>query len=109
MFALGYSKIDSDCDADGRSKLNICSANSAQPMTKRSADCAFCKEPSVNGLVVLGRRCPIVGRISMDMMGVDITDLTPHSVVRGTRAEMASWSSSRSTIGMRGIAREAAP
>src|SRR5260221_8979815 len=35
-----------------------------------------------------GRRCPIVGRISMDMMGVDITDLTPHSVVRGTRAEI---------------------
>ncbi len=35
-----------------------------------------------------GRRCPVAGRISMDMMGVDITDLMPHSVLRGTRAEI---------------------
>lgn len=35
-----------------------------------------------------GRRCPIVGRISMDMMAVDITDLPPASVARGTRAEI---------------------
>lgn len=35
-----------------------------------------------------GRRCPIIGRISMDMMAVDITGLTPHSVTRGTRAEI---------------------
>jgi alanine racemase len=35
-----------------------------------------------------GRRCPVVGRVSMDMMAVDITGLMPHSVVRGTRAEI---------------------
>jgi len=35
-----------------------------------------------------GRRCPVVGRISMDMTAIDITDLMPHSVVRGTRAEI---------------------
>jgi alanine racemase len=35
-----------------------------------------------------GKRCPVIGRISMDMMGIDITDLMPHSVVRGTRAEI---------------------
>lgn len=35
-----------------------------------------------------GRRCPVIGRISMDMMGIDITGLMPHSVVRGTRAEI---------------------
>lgn len=35
-----------------------------------------------------GRRCPVIGRISMDMMAADITDLMPHSVVRGTRAEI---------------------
>lgn len=35
-----------------------------------------------------GQRCPIIGRISMDMMGVDITDLTPPTVARGTRAEI---------------------
>lgn len=35
-----------------------------------------------------GRRCPVIGRISMDMMAIDITELMPHSVVRGTRAEI---------------------
>ena len=35
-----------------------------------------------------GRRCPIVGRISMDMMAVDITDLDTAAVARGTRAEI---------------------
>jgi alanine racemase len=35
-----------------------------------------------------GRRCPIIGRISMDMMAVDITDLPPLSVARGSRAEI---------------------
>jgi alanine racemase len=45
----------------------------------------------VNGpaqVLIGGRRCPIIGRISMDMMAVDITDLMPHSVARGTRAEI---------------------
>ncbi len=35
-----------------------------------------------------GRRCPIIGRISMDMMAIDITDLPPLSVARGARAEI---------------------
>ncbi|MBI2719026.1 MAG: alanine racemase [Rhizobiales bacterium] len=35
-----------------------------------------------------GRRCPIVGRISMDMMAIDVTDLPPQAVARGTRAEI---------------------
>ena len=35
-----------------------------------------------------GQRCPIVGRISMDMMALDITKLPLHSVVRGSRAEI---------------------
>ncbi len=35
-----------------------------------------------------GQRCPIVGRISMDMMAIDITGLPPQSVVRGSRAEI---------------------
>lgn len=37
---------------------------------------------------VAGKRCPIVGRISMDMMGVDVTTLPPAKVQRGTRAEI---------------------
>lgn len=35
-----------------------------------------------------GRRCPIIGRISMDMMAVDVTALPEGSVTRGTRAEI---------------------
>lgn len=35
-----------------------------------------------------GRRCPIIGRVSMDMMGVDVTDLPQGAVKRGDRAEI---------------------
>jgi len=35
-----------------------------------------------------GRRCPIIGRISMDMMAIDVTDLPPTAVARGARAEI---------------------
>ncbi len=34
-----------------------------------------------------GQRCPIIGRVSMDMMAVDVTDL-PAPVKRGDRAEI---------------------
>jgi alanine racemase len=35
-----------------------------------------------------GQRCPIIGRVSMDMMAVDVTDLPEGAVTRGTRAEI---------------------
>ena len=35
-----------------------------------------------------GRRCPVIGRVSMDMMAIDVTDLPEGSVTRGTRAEI---------------------
>ena len=34
-------------------------------------------------VVAAGRRCPIVGRVSMDLLAVDVTDLPPGSVRRG--------------------------
>jgi len=34
-------------------------------------------------VVVAGRRCPIAGRISMDLLAVDITDLDKSAVRRG--------------------------
>ena len=34
-------------------------------------------------VVVAGKRCPVAGRISMDLMAVDITDLPPNVVRRG--------------------------
>lgn len=37
---------------------------------------------------VAGKRCPVVGRISMDMMGVDVTALPRTRVQRGTAAEI---------------------
>jgi alanine racemase len=37
---------------------------------------------------VAGRRCPVVGRVSMDMMAVDVTGLPRPKVQRGTRAEI---------------------
>jgi alanine racemase len=33
--------------------------------------------------IVAGRRCPIAGRISMDLAAIDITDLPPGAVRRG--------------------------
>jgi alanine racemase len=38
--------------------------------------------------VVAGKRCPIVGRISMDLMMVDITDLPDGAVRRGDLATL---------------------
>jgi alanine racemase len=35
-----------------------------------------------------GQRCPVIGRVSMDMMAIDVTGLAPGTVARGTRAEI---------------------
>jgi alanine racemase len=35
-----------------------------------------------------GKRCPIVGRVSMDMMGIDVTEVKPSKLARGDRAEI---------------------
>ena len=37
---------------------------------------------------ISGRRCPVIGRVSMDMMAIDVTGLPPGTVARGTRAEI---------------------
>ncbi len=37
---------------------------------------------------VAGKRCPIVGRVSMDMMAIDVTGISRAKVNRGTRAEI---------------------
>jgi alanine racemase len=34
-------------------------------------------------VVVAGKRCPVAGRISMDLMAVDVTDLPPNAARRG--------------------------
>ena len=37
---------------------------------------------------ISGKRCPVIGRVSMDMMAIDVTGLPPGTVARGTRAEI---------------------
>ncbi len=47
--------------------------------------------PARNGpaqVMIAGQRAPIVGRVSMDMITVDVTDIAPGSVMRGTEAEL---------------------
>ena len=38
-------------------------------------------------MVIAGRRCPLVGRISMDLCIADVTDLPAEAVGPGVRAE----------------------
>ncbi len=46
-------------------------------------------EPAGPAQVFIGdRRCPVIGRVSMDMMAIDISDLPEGAVKRGTRAEI---------------------
>jgi alanine racemase len=39
------------------------------------------------GVAIAGRRCPLVGRVSMDLVIADVTDLPEDAVKPGTRAE----------------------
>jgi alanine racemase len=39
-------------------------------------------------VMIAGQRCPIVGRVSMDMMGIDVTDVLKPNVMRGSHAEI---------------------
>lgn len=34
-------------------------------------------------VIVAGKRCPVAGRVSMDLIAIDITDLPPNTVRRG--------------------------
>jgi alanine racemase len=42
----------------------------------------------VREVVVAGRRCPLVGRVSMDLFAVDVTDIPESEVARGTYATL---------------------
>ena len=39
-------------------------------------------------VIVAGKRCPIAGRVSMDLMAVDVTDLPPNAARRGHMATL---------------------
>ena len=37
---------------------------------------------------IAGHRAPVIGRVSMDMIGVDVTDIPDDAVARGTKVEV---------------------
>jgi alanine racemase len=39
-------------------------------------------------VIVAGKRCPVVGRISMDLMAIDVTDIPPNAARRGHMATL---------------------
>jgi alanine racemase len=49
----------------------------------RAADVATARE-----VVVAGRRCPLVGRVSMDLFAVDVTDIPEGEIRRGDLATL---------------------
>ncbi len=59
-YADGYSRAASRTDADGDAPRGVA--------------------------IVAGRRCPFAGRVSMDLIILDVTDLAPDAVKRGDRA-----------------------
>jgi alanine racemase len=38
--------------------------------------------------IVAGRRCPLVGRVSMDLLAIDVTDIPPDKITRGDFATL---------------------
>jgi alanine racemase len=44
--------------------------------------------PSARHVVVAGRRCPLVGRVSMDLFAVDVTDIPESQMARGDYATL---------------------
>ena len=54
---------------------------------------ASCARPRRQGkaaaeVIVAGKRCPIAGRVSMDLLAVDVTDLAEGTVRRGDLATL---------------------
>jgi alanine racemase len=46
------------------------------------------KGKAAGGIIVAGKRCSIIGRVSMDLLATDVTDLAPGVVRRGDFATL---------------------
>jgi alanine racemase len=46
------------------------------------------KNKPAAAVIIAGRRCPLVGRVSMDLLAVDVTDLPENSARRGDFAQL---------------------
>ena len=59
-------------DGGGRICRRLCCARPAPPRASRRAEA-----------IVAGKRCPVVGRMSMDLLAIDVTDLPDGQCRRG--------------------------
>ena len=70
-------------DLDGAAADPACDRRPQAMPTAIFAPAAATMAPAAPRSIVAGKRCPIAGRISMDLIAVDITDLPPNAARRG--------------------------
>jgi alanine racemase len=79
---VGYSAT---WQAQRPSRIAIIAAGYADGVARKLSS----SKPNGPAQVYLGgQRCPIVGRVSMDMMTIDVTDVTERKLARSTHAEL---------------------
>jgi alanine racemase len=79
---VGYGAI---WEATRRSRIAILGAGYKDGVP-RSLSSRGGRKPAE--VYLAGCRCPIIGRVSMDMMAIDVSEVPPHLCIRGTRAEL---------------------
>ena len=80
---VGYSAT---WRADRQSRIAIIGAGYADGLLRAMSWPARQDGPAK--ICIAGQMAPIVGRVSMDMITVDVTDMDPERVCRGTKAEL---------------------
>ena len=70
------------------SRIAVLAAGYADGMPRAAALTEAAREPAGREVMVAGKRCPIVGRISMDLMTIDVTDLPVVAVRRDAMATL---------------------
>jgi alanine racemase len=84
---IGY---DAQWTADRKLRVATLSAGYADgyPRAASAADAKRMAGKPAGEAIIAGRRCPFVGRVSMDLITVDITDLPAGAVSRGDPATL---------------------
>jgi alanine racemase len=71
--------------AERRSRIAVIAAGYKDGVPRALGSKSGRKQPEVS---LAGHRCPIVGRISMDMLAIDVTAVPAHLCRRGVKAEI---------------------
>ena len=71
--------------AERPSRIAVLGAGYKDGVPRALSSSSTTKGPHVH---IADRRCPIIGRISMDMMAIDVTDIPVDQSSRGARAEL---------------------